>query len=105
MIISLYVCRLNVEDGKQWVNGECKESCNDHVEMPDKCEELWKSGYNVDADGNPGGGGYWAIVTYECYYDSCSMSLNCQEKSSFPAGSFELFGLPGYFRHSWALCW
>lgn len=76
-----------LEDGKQWVNGECKESCNDHVEMPDKCEELWKSGYNVDADGNPGGGGYWAIVTYECYYDSCSMSLNCQEKSSFPAGS------------------
>lgn len=55
--------------------------------MPDKCEEIWKSGYNVDGDGNPGGGGYWAITTYECFYDSCAMSLNCQEKSSFPAGN------------------
>lgn len=76
-----------LEDGKHWVNGECKDACNDHVELPDKCEELWRSGYNVDSDGNPGGGGYWSIVTYECYYDSCAMSLNCQEKSSFPAGS------------------
>lgn len=73
-------------DGGQWVDGMC-QSCNDHVEVPDKCEELWKSGYNVDGDGNPGGGGYWAITTYECYYDSCAMSLNCQEKSSFPAGN------------------
>lgn len=76
-----------LEDGKQWVNGECRESCNDHVSMPDKCEELWMSGYGVDGDGQPGGGGYWAIVTFECYYDSCAMSLNCTEKSNFPAGS------------------
>lgn len=74
-------------DGGQWVDGECRPACNDHVAMPDKCEELWKSGYNVDGDGNPGGGGYWAITTYECFYDSCAMSLNCQEKSSFPAGN------------------
>ena len=77
------VCEKN---GGQWVNGECN-SCNDHVPMPDKCEELWQSGYSVDGEGNAGGGGYWAIVTYECFYDSCAMSLNCQEKSNFPAGS------------------
>lgn len=75
------------KDGGQWVNGQCQPACNDHVSMPDKCEEIWKSGYSIDADGNPGGGGYWAITTYECFYDSCAMSLNCQEKSSFPAGS------------------
>ena len=79
-----WVCE---NDGGHWVNGECQPPCNDHVSMPDKCEEIWKSGYNVDGDGNPGGGGYWAITTYECYYDSCAMSLNCQEKSSFPAGN------------------
>lgn len=75
------------KDGGRWVNGECRPACNDHIAMPDKCDELWKSGYNVDGDGNPGGGGYWAIVTFECYYDSCAMSLNCTEKSNFPAGS------------------
>lgn len=79
--------RVCENDGGQWVDGECKPACNDHVSMPDKCEEIWKSGYNVDGDGNPGGGGYWAITTYECFYDSCAMSLNCQEKSSFPAGN------------------
>ena len=79
--------RVCENDGGQWVDGECKPPCNDHVAMPDKCEEIWKSGYNVDGDGNPGGGGYWAITTYECFYDSCQMSLNCTEKSSFPAGN------------------
>lgn len=79
-----WVCE---NDGGQWVDGECRPACNDHVTLPDKCEEIWKSGYNVDGDGNPGGGGYWAITTYECFYDSCQMSLNCTEKSSFPAGN------------------
>lgn len=65
----------------------CEPPCNDHVEVPDRCEQVWKSGYNFDSDGEPGGGGYWAIQTYECYYDSCAMSLNCTEKSSFPAGN------------------
>ena len=78
-----WVCE---NSGGTWQDGQCI-TCNDHVAMPDKCEELWKSGYNVDGDGNPGGGGYWAITTYECFYDSCAMSLNCQEKSSFPAGN------------------
>lgn len=79
--------RVCENDGGQWVDGQCVPRCNDHISMPDKCEEIWKSGYNVDGDGNPGGGGYWAITTYECFYDSCAMSLNCQEKSSFPAGN------------------
>lgn len=79
--------RVCENDGGQWVDGQCVPRCNDHIAMPDKCEEIWKSGYNVDGDGNPGGGGYWAITTYECFYDSCAMSLNCQEKSSFPAGN------------------
>ena len=93
--------------GNQWIDGSCCDaqcvcereghqwnestqsciSCNDHVDVPDKCMETWKNGYTTDADGNPGGGGYWAITTYECYYDSCAMSLNCVEKSSFPAGN------------------
>lgn len=77
------------KDGHQWNEStQSCESCNDHVDVPDKCVEVWKNGYTTDADGNPGGGGYWAIETYECYYDSCAMSLNCQgPKNSFPAGN------------------
>ena len=93
--------------GNQWIDGTCcdarclceKEghqwnestnsciSCNDHVDVPDKCMEVWKQGYMTDSEGNPGGGGYWAIETYTCFYDSCAMSLNCTPKSSFPAGT------------------
>lgn len=96
-----------LHNGNQWLDGSCCDaqcvcerdghqwnestqscvSCNDHVDVPDKCMETWKKGYTTDAEGNPGGGGYWAITTYECYYDSCAMSLNCTEKSSFPAGN------------------
>ena len=59
-----------VTSGGNWINSECK-TCNDHipVPVPDKCVEVWKNGYTTDSDGNPGGGGYWAIETYECYYD------------------------------------
>lgn len=77
---------LCLRNGGQWVDGSC-QTCNDHVEMPDKCMEVWKNGYSEDSEGNPGGGGYWAIETYTCFYDSCAMSLNCTPKSSFPAGS------------------
>ena len=77
-----------VQQGKFWVGGDCvDEQCNDHVDVPDKCMEVWKNGYSEDSEGNPGGGGYWAIETYTCFYDSCAMSLNCTPKSSFPAGS------------------
>ena len=67
-------------DGGHWQNGQCNPSCNDHVPVPDKCEEIFRNGYGMD-------GGYWAIQTFECYYDSCAMSLNCTEKSQFPAGN------------------
>ena len=80
---------LCLKEGHQWNEStQSCESCNDHVDVPDKCVEVWKNGYTTDVDGNPGGGGYWAIETYECYYDSCAMSLNCQgPKNSFPAGN------------------
>ena len=67
-------------DGGRWENGQCNPACNDHVDVPDKCEEVFRNGYGMD-------GGYWAIQTYECYFDSCAMSLNCTEKSQFPAGN------------------
>lgn len=67
-------------DGGRWENGHCNPACNDHVDVPDKCEEIFRNGYGMD-------GGYWAIQTYECYFDSCAMSLNCSEKSQFPAGN------------------
>ena len=67
-------------DGGRWENGQCNPACNDHVDVPDKCEEIFRNGYGMD-------GGYWAIQTYECYFDSCAMSLNCTEKSQFPAGN------------------
>lgn len=68
-------------------DGYCKALCNDHTNEQTKCTETWNPGYSYDADGNPGGGGYWQITTFDCYYDSCAMSLNCTEKSKFPAGS------------------
>lgn len=77
-----------VQQGKFWVNDHCEdESCNDHTNDQTKCDMTWNTGYSTDATGEPGGGGYWQINLYECYYDSCAMSLNCQIKSHFPAGS------------------
>ena len=74
------------KDGGQWVNGSC-QNCNEHTNEHTKCTETWNTGYMTDADGNPGGGGYWQITLFDCYVDSCSMSTNCTEKSSFPAGT------------------
>ena len=78
-------CRCKREGG-QWVNGKC-QNCNEHTNDQTKCDMTWNTGYSTDATGEPGGGGYWQINLYECYYDSCAMSLNCTLKSHFPAGS------------------
>ena len=79
---------LCLKEGKEWDEStqSCK-SCNDHTNDQTKCDMTWNTGYSTDATGEPGGGGYWQINLYECYYDSCAMSLNCQLKSHFPAGS------------------
>ena len=75
-------------EGHQWdQNTQTCQSCNDHTNDQTKCDMTWNTGYSTDATGEPGGGGYWQINLYECYYDSCAMSLNCQIKSHFPAGS------------------
>lgn len=74
------------KDGGQWVAGAC-QNCNEHTNEHTECTETWNTGYMTDADGNPGGGGYWQITLFDCYVDSCSMSTNCTEKSSFPAGT------------------
>lgn len=86
---------LCIQSGGFWLpdsSAECGKSCklnqcNDHTNDQTKCDMTWNTGYSTDATGEPGGGGYWQINLYECYYDSCAMSLNCQIKSHFPAGS------------------
>ena len=89
-------------DGTSWNSDSCAciSQCNDSIPEPDRCQMSWNKGYAYDANGEPGGGGYWQIEIYECSYDSCAMSHNCSLKSHFPAGSLtcdDLDSLPDPF--------